>query len=209
MPKLLFLSDNNAFAEDLTGQIELYAPEFVVHREPHPETAYDVYLLDEQNSHTSGIQPEHHRAPMIWLEKTGEDQTEICDSDLVIYKPFCLGEFLNKLRSSINRFENSSEGFLLFNRYELHPQAKEILNLRNNELIKLTEKEVAVIKYLYKSKDRIVSKNDLLQNVWDYNSEVTTHTIETHIYRLRQKVEHENAAAQLILTEEGGYKLNF
>ena len=98
---------------------------------------------------------------------------------------------------------------MVFNQYELHPLAKEIVNLRNNELVKLTEKEVAVIKYLYKSKDKIVTKNDLLKDVWDYNAEVTTHTIETHIYRLRQKVEHENAEAQLILTEDGGYKLRF
>ena len=98
---------------------------------------------------------------------------------------------------------------MTFNNYELHPAAKEILNLRNNELIKLTEKEVAVIKYLYKAKDRIVSKTDLLQDVWDYNAEVSTHTIETHIYRLRQKVEQGDADAQLIITENGGYKLKF
>ena len=68
---------------------------------------------------------------------------------------------------------------------------------------------MAVIKYLYKSKDKIVSKNDLLQDVWDYNAEVTTHTIETHIYRLRQKVEHDTPEAQLNMTEDGGYKLKF
>ena len=85
--------------------------------------------------------------------------------------------------------------------------AKEILNLRNNELIKLTEKEVDILKYLYKSGDNIVSKRDLLQHVWGYSPDVSTHTIETHIYRLRQKVEHGDESAQLILTNEGGYLL--
>ena len=66
---------------------------------------------------------------------------------------------------------------------------------------------MAIIKYLYKAKDKIVSKNELLQEVWGYSPDVSTHTIETHIYRLRQKVEHENPAAQLIMTEDGGYKL--
>ena len=84
---------------------------------------------------------------------------------------------------------------------------KEILNLRNNETIKLTEKEVSILQYLYKIKNKIVTKADLLQEVWGYNPDVTTHTIETHIYRLRQKVEHDDKSAQLIITEEGGYML--
>ena len=151
----------------------------------------------------------HLKAPIILLEKAEKDNDGNAEREAVISKPFSLNDFLNKLRSCINVFENSSDAYLAFNNYELHPAAKEILNRRNNELIKLTEKEVAVIKYLYKSKDKIVSKNDLLQDVWDYNAEVTTHTIETHIYRLRQKVEHDNPEAQLILTEDGGYKLKF
>ena len=86
-------------------------------------------------------------------------------------------------------------------------EKKDIINQRNNEVIKLTEKEVAIIKYLYKSQDHIVTKNDLLQDVWGYAPDVTTHTIETHVYRLRQKVEHEDADAQLIVTLDGGYRL--
>ena len=83
------------------------------------------------------------------------------------------------------------------------------MNLRNNELIKLTEKEVSIIKYLYKNKDKIISKSDLMKEVWGYALDAATHTVETHIYRLRQKVEHEDEAAQLILTSEGGYQLKF
>ena len=79
----------------------------------------------------------------------------------------------------------------------------------NSEITKLTEKEVSILKYLYKSGAKIVSKNELLQEVWGYSPEVTTHTIETHIYRLRQKVEHEDISAQLILTSDGGYQLKF
>ena len=115
---------------------------------------------------------------------------------------------LQALFSAISRFENSAGGYLFFNDYELHPMNKEIINLRNGELIKLTEKEVAIIKYLYKAGQNIVSKNDLLQEVWGYSPDVSTHTIETHIYRLRQKVEHDDKSAQLILTSEGGYQLN-
>ncbi|MFR1032737.1 MAG: winged helix-turn-helix domain-containing protein [Alphaproteobacteria bacterium] len=82
-----------------------------------------------------------------------------------------------------------------------------MLNQRNNEIVKLTEKEIAILKYLYKAQDRIVAKNELLQEVWGYAPDVTTHTIETHVYRLRQKVEHDDPEAQLIITLEGGYRL--
>ena len=207
MPDVLLLSDNDSFAEDLAGQISLYTPEFSVSRDAGDNRNFDIYILDEKSSLADKLHQEHHKAPVLLLEKA--DSTADFDPDAVIYKPFSLNAFLNLLRSCINKFENSSDGYLRFNNYELRPAAKEIINMRNNETVKLTEKEVAVIKYLYKAKDKTVSKNDLLRDVWDYNAEVTTHTIETHIYRLRQKVEHDNVAAQLILTEDGGYKLKF
>ena len=200
MPNVLLLSDNQSFAEDLAGQIKLYAPEFTVYFDEKEAEPVDVYVLDDKSEKVAGLRQNHLKAPIILLEKAEKDNDGNAEREAV---------FLNKLRSCINVFQNSSDAYLAFNNYELHPAAKEILNRRNNELIKLTEKEVAVIKYLYKSKDKIVSKNDLLQDVWDYNAEVTTHTIETHIYRLRQKVEHDNPEAQLILTEDGGYKLKF
>lgn len=208
MPSILFLSDNEGFAEDLCGQIHLYAPEFSIEREDD-DASYDIYILDEKRELLPRLREKHVKSPIVLLEKNVEGLGENGELVFLVEKPFRLNEFLNNLRSCINKFENSSDAYLTFNNYELHPLAKEILNLRNNELIKLTEKEVAVIKYLYKAKDKIVSKTDLLQDVWDYNAEVSTHTIETHIYRLRQKVEHDDVDAQLIITENGGYKLKF
>ncbi len=208
MPSILFLSDNEGFAEDLCGQIHLYAPEFSIEREDD-DASYDIYILDEKRELLPRLREKHVKSPIVLLEKNVEGLGENGDLVFLVEKPFRLNEFLNNLRSCINKFENSSDAYLTFNNYELHPLAKEILNLRNNELIKLTEKVVAVIKYLYKAKDKIVSKTDLLQDVWDYNAEVSTHTIETHIYRLRQKVEHDDVDAQLIITENGGYKLKF
>ena len=84
---------------------------------------------------------------------------------------------------------------------------KDIVNNKNNKSIKLTEKEVAIIKYLYKNRNRIVSKTELLQEVWGYSPDASTHTIETHIYRLRQKVEADEASDPIIETVDGGYQL--
>ena len=74
--------------------------------------------------------------------------------------------------------------------------------------IRLTEKETSILKYLYRAGDRIVTRDVLLSEVWGYNSGVTTHTLETHIYRLRQKIERDPSHAELLVTEAGGYKLS-
>jgi DNA-binding response OmpR family regulator len=77
----------------------------------------------------------------------------------------------------------------------------------DNKKIRLTEKETAIIKFLYRSGEQSVSRETLLHDVWGYNAGVSTHTLETHIYRLRQKIERDPAQAEIIVTEGGGYKL--
>ena len=73
--------------------------------------------------------------------------------------------------------------------------------------LRLTEKEASILKYLYRAGAKAVSREELLAEVWGYNAAVTTHTLETHVYRLRQKIEPDPAAARLLLTEAGGYRL--
>ena len=209
MSKVLLISDNQSFALDLSDQIQLYAPEFEVVINCEDSEEFDIYILDNKPLLIQELKEKHIKKPIILLKPNGEYEDSVNEPELTIIKPFYLNDFLNKLKSCINVFENSCVAYLRFNQYELHPSTKEILNLRNQEVVKLTEKEIAIIKYLYKAKDHIVTKNDLLRDVWDYNAEVTTHTIETHIYRLRQKVEQDNPDAQLILTEDGGYRLKF
>jgi DNA-binding response OmpR family regulator len=77
-----------------------------------------------------------------------------------------------------------------------------------NRRIRLTEKEAAILKFLYRAGTRAVARQVLLNEVWGYNAAVTTHTLETHIYRLRQKIEPDPANARLLVTEGGGYRLD-
>ena len=202
MSNILLLSENKLLADDLAEQIKLAEPEFDIFGEDDKTVHFDIIIVDED---TAALKTAlQQKVPVFFL--TSEDEAGVAVNH-IFSKPFHLSALIDDLRGCINRFENSRDGFLRFNCYELRPISKEIINLNNGKIIKLTEKEVAVIKYLYKTKDHIVSKNELLQEVWGYSPEVSTHTIETHIYRLRQKVEQGDEESLLILTEEGGYKL--
>lgn len=207
MPNILFISANEDFAQDLAEQISLYATGFNILREDDVQTTIDMIVLDDKSELLSSIRKEHPKTPVILLQKTGEGNLDTSVLNTVILKPFSLETLLNQIRAQINILDNSAEGYLKFNEYIVRPIKKDIYNQRNKDVVKLTEKEVSIIKYLYKCKDRIVTKNELLQEVWGYSPDASTHTIETHIYRLRQKVEQDNIDAQLILTEDGGYRL--
>jgi DNA-binding response OmpR family regulator len=74
--------------------------------------------------------------------------------------------------------------------------------------MRLTDKECSILKYLYRAGGKAVPRQVLLNEVWGYNGAVSTHTLETHIYRLRQKLEADPSHPRLLLTENGGYKLD-
>ncbi|MBQ9235786.1 MAG: winged helix-turn-helix domain-containing protein [Alphaproteobacteria bacterium] len=201
MQSVLVLSNNNVFKEDLISQIRYHAPEFTVCEEY--DTAVDVVVADEIATLPDEIIT-GRKAPLILLST--KDVIGEARASQVIFKPMVLESFLDALRAANSVFENSDDGCLEFGEYILYPARREIVNIESEKLCKLTEKEVAVVKYLYKNANDYVSKQDLLKEVWGYADDATTHTVETHIYRLRQKVE-EQGAAGLIETSEGGYRL--
>ena len=201
MPNILVISDNEVFKADLLDQISHYAPEFNI---ANAIINADVVVIDEKEDILHEITAKNLKTPLIFLTSQNNMPTAAWQ---VLEKPLFLSHLLDMIKAAINVFERSADGSLEFNRYILYPARKEILNCRNDETTKLTEKEVAIIKYLYKNQERIISKNDLMREVWGYSVDVATHTVETHIYRLRQKVEKDNPEAQLILTSDGGYQL--
>lgn len=204
MPNLLFISDNDVFKEDLQKQIELYAPEFCFEFQ---STGPDAAILDGHNDQLQEIRKNTPHIPIFVLLPAGEEKPEAQPLIYFVNKPLVLKEFINELKSSIHMAAASDAGKLKFGTFELWPLSRELYNLSTNETVKLTEKEVSIVQYLYKTNNKIVTKTELLQEVWGYNPEATTHTVETHIYRLRQKVEHNETDTPFILTEEGGYLL--
>jgi DNA-binding response OmpR family regulator len=125
-----------------------------------------------------------------------------------IAKPFRVSELMARLRAQLRVFDNSEDAVFSVGPYTFRPSAKLLLDAARNRKIRLTEKEAAILKYLYRAGGRPVGRQILLNEVWVYNSAVTTHTLETHIYRLRQKIEPDPTNARLLVTEGGGYRLD-
>ncbi len=152
------------------------------------------------------------KVPIVIL--TGSDE----ESDVVrgldsgandyIAKPFRLAELLARLRAQLRMFENSEDAVFTIGPYTFRPSAKLLQEPSRNRRIRLTEKEAAILKFLYRAGTRPIARQVLLNEVWGYNAAVTTHTLETHIYRLRQKIEPDPSNARLLVTEGGGYRLD-
>ena len=123
-----------------------------------------------------------------------------------VTKPFRFGVLLARIRAHLRSHEQSEDAVFTIGPYSFRPSAKTLLD-ENGKKVRLTEKETAILKFLYRAGSKTVGRDTLLAEVWGYNSGVTTHTLETHVYRLRQKIEPEKGTAQLLITEPGGYRL--
>jgi len=154
---------------------------------------------------TSGV-----RAPIIMLTgRTGEADTVAgldAGANDYVAKPFAFSVLLARIRAQLRSFEQTEDATFEIGPYEFRPSTK-TLRTREGRRIRLTEKETEILKYLYRAEGRAVARETLLSEVWGYNAAVTTHTLETHIYRLRQKVEPDPGHARLLMTDAGGYRL--
>ena len=178
---------------------------------------YDLVLLDIRLPDGDGrdfcarMRRQGLRMPVIML--TGSDS----ESDIVsgldagandyIAKPFRLNELLARMRAQLRGYDSSEDAVFKVGPYLFRPSAKQLHDPARNKRVRLTEKEAAILKFLYRAGGRPVPRNVLLNDVWGYNSNVTTHTLETHIYRLRQKIEPNPAETRILLTEAGGYRI--
>ena len=149
-------------------------------------------------------------APVIMLTAaaTDDDAVRGLDSGANDYvtKPYKFAVLLARIRAQLRDYEHSEGAVFRLGAYEFRPAAKVLLDEKGRK-IRLTEKETNILKYLYRAGEKAISREELLAEVWGYNAGVTTHTLETHVYRLRQKIEPDPANARLLLTEAGGYKL--
>ena len=183
-----------------------------------PDARYDAVILDiglpdgDGRELCAKLRKQGMRMPILMLTGADGEQDIVRGLDSgandYIAKPFRVSELTARLRAQLRVFDNSEDAVFTVGPYTFRPSAKLLLEVARNRKIRLTEKEAAILKYLYRAGGRPVGRQILLNEVWGYNSAVTTHTLETHIYRLRQKIEPDPSQARLLLTEGGGYRLN-
>jgi DNA-binding response OmpR family regulator len=149
-------------------------------------------------------------APIIMLTGQTSDMDTIAGLESgandYVAKPFKFAVLMARIRAQLRSHEQSEDAVFRLGPYEFRPAAKVLIDEKQKK-IRLTEKETSILKYLYRAGEKPVPRDELLAEVWGYNAGVTTHTLETHVYRLRQKIEPDPANAKLLLTEAGGYRL--
>lgn len=149
--------------------------------------------------------------PVIMLTAMDGDADTILGLDSgandYVSKPFKLPVLLARLRAHLRQHEASEDAVFTVDRFVFRPGAKLLVDEAANKKVHLTDKETSILRFLYRAGRKPVSREKLLDEVWGYNPGVTTHTLETHIYRLRQKIEADPSNAEILVTEPGGYKL--
>ncbi len=223
--RILLVDDDEALLRTLSEQLQLHE-EFTTTATGSGSEAlklaksdyFDVIILDVGLPDIDGrevcrlMRRNGVKSPIIMLTSADTDSDAISGLDAgandYVTKPFRMGVLLARLRAHIRQHERSDDAILTIGPFTFQPSAKLLVDNETNRKVRLTDKETAILKYLYRSGDRVVGRDVLLDEVWGYNAGVTTHTLETHVYRLRQKIERDPSNAEILLTEPGGYRLS-
>ncbi len=226
MPKLnkiLLVDDEDDLREALSEQLVM-TDEFDVFEAANGAEAmeqvragqFDLAILDVGLPDTDGrelckrMRKAGFKAPVVMLTGHDSDADTILGLDAgandYVTKPFKLPVLLARLRAQLRQHEQSENAVFQLGPYLFKPAQKMLIDEKERK-IRLTEKETNILKFLYRAPDGVVPRDVLLHEVWGYNAGVTTHTLETHIYRLRQKIEPDPSNVSLLLTESGGYRL--
>lgn len=221
--KILLVDDDDDLREALSEQLVM-TEDFDVFEAGNgadgmakaKEALYDLVMLDVGLPDTDGrelcrrMRKAGVKSPIIMLTGHDTDADTILGLDAgandYITKPFKFPVLLARIRAQLRQHEQSEDAVFQLGPYTFKPAQKLLLDEKDKK-IRLTEKETNILKFLYRASSSVVARDVLLHEVWGYNAGVTTHTLETHIYRLRQKIEPDPSNARLLVTDSGGYRL--
>lgn len=180
------------------------------------EAHVDLMLLDVGLPDMDGreavkiLRRDGFKSPILLLTGHDSDSDEILGLESgandYVTKPFRFSVLLARIRAALRQHDQSEDVVFSIGPYSFQPAAK-TLEAQDGAKVRLTDKETSILKYLYRQGPKTITRDVLLKEVWGYNNRVTTHTLETHIYRLRQKIERDPSNARLLVTEDGGYRL--
>jgi DNA-binding response OmpR family regulator len=222
--RILIVDDDSALRQSLTEQLELNEEFVTVECETAARALeiakhqrFDAILLDVGLPDMDGrelcrrLRDAAVQVPIVMLTGADSDADAVlgldAGADDYVTKPFRLSVLLARLRAHLRQSEHSDDAEFTIGPYTFRPGAKLLLDPSGRKKVRLTEKETAILKYLYRARDRVIGRGTLLGEVWGYHAGVTTHTLETHVYRLRQKIERDPTRAEILVTESGGYRL--
>ena len=224
LKKILLVDDDDDLRDALSEQL-IITEDFDVFEaenghnamERAKEQLYDLVILDVGLPDTDGrelcrlMRKQGVKCPVLMLTGHDSDVDTILGLDAgandYVTKPFKFPVLLARIRAQLRTHEQSEDAVFSLGPYTFKP-AQKMLITEDEKKIRLTEKETNILKFLHRAPEGVVARDVLLHEVWGYNAGVTTHTLETHIYRLRQKIEPDPGNARLLLTESGGYRLN-
>jgi DNA-binding response OmpR family regulator len=220
--KILLVDDDDDLREALSEQLVMTEDfdvfEAGTRRRGHGKGQggpVDLVILDVGLPDTDGrelcrrMRKQGVKCPILMLTGHDTDSDTILGLDAgandYVTKPFKFPVLLARIRAQLRTHEQSEDAVFQLGPYTFKPAQKMLVDEKDKK-IRLTEKETNILKYLYRARG-VVARDVLLHEVWGYNAGVTTHTLETHIYRLRQKIEPDPSNARLLVTESGGYRL--
>ena len=221
---LLIVEDDTDFRRTLAEQLRLHE-EFDVEEAGTGAAAlagaeknnYNAILLDVGLPDMDGrdvcrlLRRKGVHAPVIMLTALDGDADTVLGLDSgandYVTKPFRLGVLLARLRAHIRQHEMSEDASFSVGPYMFRPAIKVLQRNDGRKDISLSDKENAILKQLYRAGDTAVTCEALYAGIWDHSAALMTHTLQTHIYRLRQKIEENPSEPQILLSEHGGYRL--
>ena len=221
--RILVVDDDAELRQTLVDQLQPYREFDIVEANSAAEALQkvrgahlDLMLLDVGLPDMDGreavkiMRREGFKSPIIMLTAQDSDSDQILGLESgandYVTKPFRFSVLLARMRAALRQHDQSEDVVFTIGPYSFQPAAKMLESTDGNK-VRLTDKETNILKYLYRQGPKTITREVLLKEVWGYNNRVTTHTLETHIYRLRQKIERDPSNARLLVTEEGGYRL--